>query len=256
MRYASAAGRRVRALFAILALLACASAAPTGPEIPENALRVLFIGNSLTYFNNLPAVVAAMAIATAQEKPPAFAMVAQPDYSLEDHWNDGRARSALDSGPWHFVVMQQGPSSLVENRQLLRDWTQRFAGPIRAAGARPALYMVWPSSSRSGDFDGVLAAYSGAAAAVDGLFLPAGEAWRAAWRRDSELALYGPDGFHPSALGTYLAALVIFTRLYDVSPDVVPSTFPVGSSTLRVSDEAAAHMRAAAKEVLAAYPVN
>jgi len=256
MRFAFAAGRLARSLLATLALLACASAAPVDPEIPENALRVLFIGNSLTYFNDLPAVVAAMAIATDQERPPAFAMAAQPDYSLEDHWNDGRARSAIASGPLHFVVMQQGPSSLVENRELLREWTQRFAAPIREAGAIPALYMVWPSSARSADFDGVLAAYSGAAAAVGGLFMPAGEAWRAAWRRDSQMALYGPDGFHPSVLGTYLAALVIFARLYDVSPDLVPSSFAVGSTTLRVPDAVAAHMREAAKEVLATYPVN
>jgi hypothetical protein len=256
MRNTSAAGRRGRSLLAALLLIACASSAPAEPEIPGNALRVLFIGNSLTYFNDLPSVVAAMAIATGQERPPAFAMAAQPDYSLEDHWNDGRARQAIASGPWHFVVMQQGPSSLVENRELLREWAQRFAGPIRESGARPALYMVWPSSARSGDFDGVLAAYSGAATAVDGLFMPAGEAWRAAWRRDAEIPLYGPDGFHPSALGTYLAALVIFARLYDVSPDVVPSTLPVGTATLRVADEVAAHLREAVKEVLATYPAN
>ena len=44
---------------------------------------------------------------------------------------------------------------------------------------------------------------------MDGLLLPAGEAWRAAWRRDRNLALYGADNFHPSPLGSYLAALVI-----------------------------------------------
>ena len=43
-----------------------------------------------------------------------------------------------------------------------------------------------------------------------GLLLPAGDAWRAAWAADARLPLYGPDGFHPSPMGTYLAALVIY----------------------------------------------
>ena len=41
------------------------------------------------------------------------------------------------------------------------------------------------------------------------LVLPVGEAWRSAWRIDPNIALYGPDGFHPSLMGTYLAALVV-----------------------------------------------
>jgi len=53
--------------------------------------------------------------------------------------------------------------------------------------------------------------------------LPAGEAWRAAWRRDSTLALYGPDAFHPSILGTYVAALVIYGGLTGRSPLGLPA---------------------------------
>ncbi|MDH3224200.1 MAG: hypothetical protein OEO23_10835, partial [Gemmatimonadota bacterium] len=52
-----------------------------------------------------------------------------------------------------------------------------------------------------------------AAANVDGTLFPAGEAWRAAWRVDESLGLYGGDGFHPSVLGSYLAALTIYQRI-------------------------------------------
>lgn len=38
------------------------------------------------------------------------------------------------------------------------------------------------------------------------------------WRRRSTLRLYGEDGFHPSRMGTYLAALVMFERLIGRSP--------------------------------------
>jgi hypothetical protein len=57
-------------------------------------------------------------------------------------------------------------------------------------------------------------AYAAATSVENGMVLPAGSAWIEAWRVDPTLSLYGPDGFHPSPLGTYLAALVIYQRLF------------------------------------------
>jgi len=174
-------------------------------------LRVLFIGNSLTYANDLPAIVAA--IGQAEGHPIACDVVAAPDFSLEDHWQRGEARAAIARGGWTTVVLQQGPSALMESRALLVDYTKRFDREIRKAGASTALYMVWPSRQRRGDFPGTSASYAAAARAVGGQLFPVGDAWREAWRIDGRLALYGPDGFHPSPLGSALAGLVIFQGL-------------------------------------------
>jgi hypothetical protein len=178
----------------------------------DGTLRVLFIGNSLTYTNDMPAMLEAIA---AAEPGPGIEIevVAVPNYSLEDHWNQGDAVRAIRRGGWSVVVLQQGPSALSESRVLLIDYAKRFAEEIQRAGARPALYMVWPSRARSFDFPGVSASYTAAAKAVSGVLLPAGDAWRKAWRLDPDLVLYGPDGFHPSRLGSVLAALVIYRRL-------------------------------------------
>jgi hypothetical protein len=43
-------------------------------------------------------------------------------------------------------------------------------------------------------------------------------AWQLAWAADPALPLYAADGFHPSAMGTYLAALVVLQRIYNRSP--------------------------------------
>ena len=82
--------------------------------------------------------------------------------------------------------------------------------------------MVWPSRARRGDFPGVSQSYAAAAKDVKGLLLPAGDAWRAAWAIDPALPLYGPDGFHPSPMGTYLAALVIYEQIFASPPPAVP----------------------------------
>ena len=157
--------------------------------------------------NDLPAMVCRLARAASRNA--VCESVAKPDYSLEDHWNERDARRAIARG-WDFVVLQQGPSALPESRVLLVDYTKRFDAEIRKAGARTALYMVWPSRSRRGDFEGVSQSYRAAAKAVGGLLLPAGDAWRSAWAIDEGLALYSPDGLHPSNAGTYFAAVVTY----------------------------------------------
>ena len=196
--------------------------APGRPAAQQAAdTRVLFIGNSLTSVNNLPALVATLARGAG--KRVTTEAVVFNDFSLEDHWQQGDARKAIAKGGWSFVVLQQGPSALPESQVLLRDYTKRFDTEIRKSGARTALYMVWPSLARKQDFDGVSRSYTNAASDVGGLLLPVGDAWRAAWVRDASLALYGPDNFHPSAMGTYLAALVMVQKLFGVAPIGLPA---------------------------------
>jgi len=186
-----------------------------------DARRVLFIGNSLTAANNLPSMVEA--IARQGGETIVCETVAYPDYSLEDQWQRGDAIRAVRRGGWFAIVLQQGQSALQESRSNLIDYTRKFDAEARKVGAKTALYMVWPGLARPTALEGVRQSYAAAASAVGGLLLPAGEAWRAAWRRDASLALYGSDGFHPSPLGTYVAALVIYQQLTGRSPIGLPS---------------------------------
>jgi hypothetical protein len=212
----------------LLALLQAASAPP------PPAVRVLFVGNSLTYANDLPAMVSSLAAGSGHRLE--YELVAFPDFSLEDHWQQGEARRAIARGSWDFVVLQQGPSALLESRALLVTFAKRFDEEVRKAGARTAMYMVWPSAARRGDFAGVQQSYAAAAKAVGGTLLPAGAAWLAAWGQNSRLELYGPDRFHPSVSGSHLAALVIHERLLGpVAPDLPapPGVAPGDLPTLR-----------------------
>ena len=202
--------RRAASTALLLGLVACGQGASV-PELLASPQNVLFIGNSLTAANDLPGMVEGLGRMAGLDLR--CAAVARPGFSLEDHWNDGEARRAVARGGWSHVVLQQGPSALPESRVLLNEYARRFGGDIRRVQARPALFMVWPSADRSGDFDGVSRSYAGAAALIDGLLFRAGDAWRAGWRRDAGLGLYGPDGFHPSRLGSFLAAMVIVHRL-------------------------------------------
>jgi hypothetical protein len=217
------------------------SAADARPGPGGPGPRVLFVGNSLTAVNDVPALVSA--IAAGLGAPFAVDSVTLPGASLGDHLTDGSARRRLEEDRWDFVVLQQGPSSRPDSRVLLRQDAARFAPLIAAAGGRPALYMVWAIQSEPEWFDEVHDSYQLAAQDTGGIFLPAGESWRAAWRVDPSLALYSADGLHPTLAGSYAAALVIAGGLTGRSP--------IGAPELGVDRATAETLQRAAAEVLA-----
>jgi len=224
-------------LIAALALCAVAGGgASRADTAPPPALRVLFVGNSLTETNDLPAVVESLAAAGGRRLE--TRTVAFGGFSLEDHWHAGAARAALADGHWDVVVMQQGPSALPESQANLREWAARFADAARAAGTQPAVLTVWPESYRQYALPQVIASYRNAAAATAATLLPAGGAWQLAWRCSPGLRLYGTDGFHPSSLGTYTAALVVYGRLFAAPLVGLPA--PVPRRTARLVQWAAA----------------
>jgi hypothetical protein len=247
---------RFARILTLVATIGCLGAdEPTGITLPPRPGRaVLFIGNSLTYYNDLPLIVEALADSVPgleAEQRLAVSMAAYPDYALFDHWSNGTAVRALEQNQWNTVVLQQGSSALDESRVLLREWTKKFDEKVRAAGGRTAMYAVWPNASRQFDFDRVNESYTLAATDVNGMLFPVGEAWRAAWRRDANMALYSPDGLHPTARGSYVGALVITSMLLDLSPVGMPASLRLRSgATITIPAADAAILQAAAAEAI------
>jgi hypothetical protein len=190
----------------------------TGPK------RILFIGNSLTAANQMPALFVALAESAKVSPLPTADIDWHPDFALIDHWSIGEPQPLIAKGRYSVVVLQQGPSSVEVNRDTLRLAAKLFAPLIRAAGGVPAMLAVWPTSDRLVDFDRATESYRLAAADVGGMMIPSGEVWRAAWRRNPALAFFSSDGLHPSALGSYAMALSLFGILYDRSVVGLPSS--------------------------------
>jgi hypothetical protein len=192
------------ALLVFFASLVHAQAQPAKP------VRILFIGNSLTSTTDIPGRLGKLA--RVMGKDVEIGSVTVNGFSLEDHWGDGRALAAIRKG-WDIVVLQQGTSAHPEGRAQLIEYSKRFNGEIRASGAKPALYMVWPLADRARDFPGVMESYRLAAKEVDGLLIPVGEAWLRVLSTEKRTRLYG-DSIHPSSLGSDLAVLTIYFALF------------------------------------------
>ena len=217
------------------ALAACLNTTDPLPNLAPGGHHVLFIGNSLTYVNDLPGTLSEIAALT--DDTIRTATVAEPDFALIDHFTGrSNALAAIQQGGWEYVVLQQGSSSLPINRDTLILATKLFNPYIRSVGARPALYMVWPTSDRISFFDDVRISYQEAATAVGGVFMPCGIAWTKAWAEDSTLTLYAADGLHPSPIGTYLAALVMYERITGKDATSLPARALVAGKLLNLSD--------------------
>jgi len=204
--------RHVFALGCVLAVTAPLAAAP---------LRVLFLGNSLTAGNDVPALVQAMALLQGVDLQ--YTALHPGGYAIEDHWRDGH-QARLQTGDYDVLVLQQGPSTLPDSQAHLRSWTITWAAEARRFGTRPALYMIWPVRTQPNGFALVSESYRNAALAADAVVFPAGEAWQAALRADPSVQLYSGDDLHARPAGSFLAAMVIARGLVSLDPARVPAS--------------------------------
>jgi hypothetical protein len=178
---------------------------------PAERINILFVGNSLTYSNDLPALVEQ----TARDHGVKIQteVLAYPNYALEDHWNDGVIQKRIASEKFQYVIVQQGPSSQADGRAMLLDYGQRIKTLCDKHNSQLIFFMVWPARSNAGMFDGVINNYTEAAHKTGSLLCPVGKIWKEHFEKTSDYSYYGPDNFHPSVAGSKAAAAVIFETL-------------------------------------------
>lgn len=188
---------------------------PTTPTVigPRGDVNLIFVGNSLTAVNDVPALV--VELGRMDGRNISAETYAPGGFSLEDHWNNGNPQVALQRREFDFFIGQQGPSSLPESLELLKQYAKLYAEECESRNVKFALYMVWPEKVRSAYHDAVISNYTEAATATDAILCPAGLAWKEAWAENPNIPLYGGDQFHPSMTGSVLAALTIYGALFD-----------------------------------------
>jgi hypothetical protein len=232
--------RRARFVSACV-FAACLSAGTSEPQLSGAGTPILFIGNSLTYVNDVPGIVQALAASRGDSL--AVETVAFPDFALIDHWNNGTgrgtARGEIAGGKWKFVVFAAGPVVGVGEPRHAPPLDQAVCPGITQAGGVPALFSAWPTSDRGQDFPAAIQSYTLAASDVGGVLLPVASAWQAAWQRNPALALYS-DGLHASTTGSYLSALAIYAVLVHKNPVGLPSSLTLRSGSKIAVDPATA----------------
>jgi hypothetical protein len=192
-------------------------------------MRVLFIGNSYTYFNNLAMTIADFAMATRESRVMVPVVVLVGGSTLEAHLSRGDALREINKVKWDFVVLQdQSMRPLDAPAALWRD-AQTLADAAKARGATVVMYETWAREAAPQLQDSLSRMYHRAAELAGGRVAHVGDAW-AAFRATEHVvapahsALFFPDGSHPSKAGTYLAASVFYATFYGKSPEGLPPT--------------------------------
>lgn len=196
-----------------LALVSCKEI--QNPDWARADVQILFVGNSLTYSNDLPKLI--KDIGSQDGLRISYKSVCLPDYSLEDHLNEGNIQKFILSGKYQWIIAQQGPSALPESQAILLRDAATLDSLCKNANSRLAFYMVWPSSARLFDLDNVIFSYTNAARQTQSWLCPAGLAWKNTWEIDKAMPLYSSDGLHPSLMGSVLAALTIYATVAEKS---------------------------------------
>lgn len=191
-------------------------------------MRVLFIGNSYTYVNDLPATF--VQLAGAGGHPVATDSVAEGGATLADALASGATADKLAASKWSFVVLQEQseiPSVAQYRDQQMYPAASSLVARSKAAGATPVFFMTW--AHRDGWPENGLPDYLAMQRQIDVAYVtiaeqlgvpaaPVGYAWSAVHRADPALALWQDDGSHPTTAGTYLAACVFYATIFHQSP--------------------------------------
>ena len=197
------------------------------PKDDNSPVRILFIGNSYTYFNSSPELLKAMTKEQFPDKPVETKLVSRGGMTLEGHWNDGRALAAIEAGNWDYVVLQEQSKMampvLVDhetyfgNTDLFFEYARKFDAAIKKAAAETVFFMTWSVVDRPEEQKILTHAYTTIANELDAILVPVGLAWDLV-RKNNQINLYVRDGSHPSEHGSYLVASTFFSTLFDKNP--------------------------------------
>lgn len=214
----------------LLLILVLALATASSPQASDAPIRILFIGNSYTYVNNLPAMLSRLAESSRPVRMLHGEFAGVGGGTLMSHWRGGRAVEMIRGGAWDYVVLQEQSmlaGSRVNGRPIMGDpetsgfyeAARLFDAEIKKSGARTVFYLTWARKTRPEMQARLNDAYVRIARELNALLVPAGPAWQRARQQHPGIELYVEDGSHPSSAGTFLAAAVFYATLFGDKPD-------------------------------------
>ena len=180
-------------------------------------VKVLFIGNSYLYYNDLPRVIEALAASSGITL--ITGIVAGGGFPLERHIELGNVQPAIEgrepstkwtsskrvvrvptiSDSWDWVVLQEQSLRPLEDPEKLFDSAKSIASAVISIGAKPVLLATWARQNAPESQPHLTRAITDAANRVGAAVVLAGDAWQTAIRQG--FVLHNDDGSHPNPSG-------------------------------------------------------
>ncbi len=231
------------------------------PAFSQTTKRVLFLGNSYTNVNNLPQMVATVALSTNDIL--IFDSNTPGGYTLKGHSTDATSLAKIKAGNWDFVVLQdqsQLPSFPIN--QVKADvfpYAKSLDNVINTYNScsETIFYMTW--GKKNGDASNCsywppVCSYEGMDSLLhlrymmmadtnNAIVSPVGAVWKYLRQNYPQIELYQADESHPSLAGSYAAACSFYTTIFRKNPELITNDY-----TLSAAD--AAIIRSAVKTIV------
>gem|GEM_PF-1309147 len=223
--------------------------------------RVLFIGNSYTFYNDMPQIVANLASSGGATL--IWQSSALPGYTLQQHSSNSTTLGLIQQGGWDYVILQEFSQYPSEPLSTVEVYVYPYARNLHSqvnsynTNARTMFYMTW--GRRDGDADRCarlpeVCTYIGMDDLTRERYMymaidnqaevsPVGAVWRNIRQNFPAIELYNIDGSHPSEAGSYAAACAFYAAIFRKDPSLLTYNY-----TLSATD--AANIRNAAKAVV------
>ncbi|MEM6884161.1 MAG: DUF4886 domain-containing protein [Verrucomicrobiota bacterium] len=198
----------------------------------KETVSILFIGNSLTYENNLPKMVKKLAASHGGRVDVESHTIGGA--RLREHASSTRLQQLFNQQQWDYVVLQeQSQMTGFSEEQIGRDvspYAKRLVKLAKESSPDTRIIFYMTMARKNGDPENVhaypdLKTYRGMQRRVNSSYrrlaaenrasiAPVGEIWQAVRRERPQLELYR-DSIHPNRTGTYLAACVFYTTIFN-----------------------------------------
>ncbi|MEI6695076.1 MAG: DUF4886 domain-containing protein [Bacteroidota bacterium] len=198
---------------------------------PIDTVKVLFIGNSFTFANDLPLTFSQLA--TKAGKRVLVDNSTFGGYTLEMHLQNTSTIQKIYSQKWDYVVLQeqsQIPSFIPDRETMMYPFAVSLDSLIHdnSPCSRTLFFMTWAhkfgdqglpmGSDTYEDMQQRLrSGYMTIADSLNAAVAPCGWAWRQLRQNFPSLELYSGDNYHPNENGTYLAACTFYASIFTQS---------------------------------------
>ena len=185
----------------------------------KDTVRVLLVGNSYIYYNNLAQMIGLITDSLDTKIICKKSTIGAA--TLGQHWNSERGlktKKIIANNKFDIVVIQDNSMWPLEHKDSLLFYGNLFCNYIRANGAKPYLYNTWAREKTPQTQSKINEAFSELAKAQSAVNVEVGSSFELARKTIPTMNLFHPDGSHPSAAGTFLIALSFIKKITGTLP--------------------------------------
>ena len=185
----------------------------------KDTVRVLLVGNSYIYYNNLAQMIGLITDSLDTKIICKKSTIGAA--TLGQHWNGARglqSKQIIASNKFDIVVIQDNSMWPLEHKDSLLIYGGLFSKYIREHGAKPYLYNTWAREKTPETQSRINAAYTELAKSENAVNVPVGTSFDLARKTFPSMKLFNEDGSHPSAVGTFLIAITFIKNIAGTLP--------------------------------------